>query len=111
MQKSTNEEVGDVTPKPTYFYPVVSATDPTNFGLLELSPCERSHQQIVDDCNTLARKFYQQLGYEVAVDFKFYTAHHPAEKSCWNMAVLAYDTIQGTDVENALDELEQVTPP
>ena len=65
----------------------------------------KTAQQIVDDCNALARSFYEMHGNEVDDDFKFYEAHHPQEVSMWNLAVHAYDHIEGTDVEDCLVEV------
>lgn len=62
----------------------------------------KTEQEIVDDCNQLARAFYEMQGYQVPDDFKFYKARHPAEVGVWNMAVLAYEHIEGTDVEDCL---------
>jgi hypothetical protein len=67
----------------------------------------RSEQQIVDECNALARQFYKMQGCEQSSDFKFYEATHPAEAGCWNMAVLAYDHIEGTDVGDCLGQLDE----
>ncbi|MBA4132942.1 MAG: hypothetical protein C0519_16160 [Hyphomicrobium sp.] len=64
-------------------------------------------EEIVKKANRLARIFYQMQGYEVSDDFKFYRAHHPAEVGCWNMAVVAFDEIEGTDVEDCLAQLEE----
>ena len=66
----------------------------------------KTDQQVVDECNNLARQFYLMHGCEVPDDYKFYTAEHPMEAGCWNMAVLAYDHIEGTDVESALAWLD-----
>lgn len=66
----------------------------------------RSEEQVVDDCNALARIFYSMHGCAVGDDFKFYEAHHPLEKLCWSMAAAAYEKFSGTDVENALAEIE-----
>jgi hypothetical protein len=67
----------------------------------------RSDQQIVDECNALARQFYKMQGCEQSADFKFYEATHPAEAGCWNMAALAYDHIEGTEVDECLRELAE----
>ena len=64
-------------------------------------------KQIVHGCNALARRFYKMQGCVVNDEFKFYEAHHPAEVGCWNMAVAAYDYIEGTDVESCLEELNE----
>jgi hypothetical protein len=64
----------------------------------------RTAKQIVDDCNSLARRFYSMGGCDVSDDFKFYDATHPEEAGCWNQAVAAYEHIEGTEVEDALNE-------
>lgn len=66
----------------------------------------KTARELVDECNQLARLFYKSHGYEVPDDYRFYDARHPQELSMWNMAVLAYDHIARTDIENALSELE-----
>ena len=66
----------------------------------------KTERQIVNECNELARKFYNMQDCEVPDDFKFYKAHHPMEVGCWNMAVAAYDHIEGTDVEDCLNVLD-----
>ncbi|MGL5726565.1 MAG: hypothetical protein ACRCYD_01765 [Plesiomonas sp.] len=63
-------------------------------------------REIVDDCNKLARKFYRMQGYVVGDDFKFYEATHPAEVMCWEMAKEAYSQIQGTEIDQVIDDLE-----
>ena len=62
--------------------------------------------KIVSSCNELARVFYQSHGYEVPKGFAFHEATHPQERSMWNLAVMAYERIEGTDVLEALNELE-----
>lgn len=66
----------------------------------------RTEQQIVDDANELAREFYRIRGYEVPVGYRFDQATHPHEVAAWQQAVYAYDFIQGTDVEDALAQVE-----
>ncbi len=66
----------------------------------------KTDREIVDECNALARSFYKMQGCEVPDGFKFYEATHPMEAGCWNMAVLAYDHIEGTDVDSALSGIE-----
>ena len=64
----------------------------------------KTNSEIVRDANNLARLFYQSMGCDVSIDYKFYEATHPQEKGCWNLAIIAYDFIEGTDVEDCLDE-------
>lgn len=66
----------------------------------------KTPQKIVDEANQLARLFYASRGCEVPDDFKFYEARHPAEEGCWVQACIAYEHIEGTDVADALNELE-----
>lgn len=63
-------------------------------------------QEIVDSANELARTFYRAMGYVVEEGYRFDQARHPQERGMWNMAAIAYDHIEGTDVDAALDELE-----
>lgn len=65
----------------------------------------KTEQQIVDECNKLAHTFYRMYGNQRPEDFKFYSATHPMEAGMWAMAVVAYDHIEGTDVEQALAEV------
>lgn len=65
----------------------------------------KTPKQIVDECNELARKFYAMHRYEVPDGYKFYLANHPQEVGCWEMAVIAYEHIEGTDVEDCLMEV------
>lgn len=71
-----------------------------------MSDSDRTNQQIVDDCNKLARLFYASLGYQVEDGYRFDQARHPQERGMWNQAVIAYDHIEGTDVEDALAQVE-----
>lgn len=63
-------------------------------------------QEIVDSCNELAILFYRMCGYCVEPTYKMYEATHPQEKGFWNMAVAAYEHIQGTEVDAVLDEIK-----
>lgn len=66
----------------------------------------RTEQEIVDDANALARVFYGLLGYQVEAGYRFDAATHPQETAMWRMAVIAYENIEGTDVEDALSQTE-----
>lgn len=65
----------------------------------------RTAHQIVADANALARVFYCLLGYQVKDGYRFDQATHPQEEAMWRMAVVAYENIEGTDVEDALSEV------
>lgn len=81
-------------------------TCPCKTGKGDFLEKRRSDEQIVKACNKLAAAFYSSVGYDVAADFKFYESICPEEKAMWDLAVIAYDRIQGTDVEDALANLE-----
>lgn len=63
-------------------------------------------QQKLNDANELARMFYLSLGYQVDEGYRFDQATHPQERGMWNMAAIAYDHIEGTELDAVLDELE-----
>lgn len=67
----------------------------------------RSDQAIVDLSNELAREFYNIMGYQVPAGYKFDSAHHPQEVMCWCMAVTAIEMIEGTEVGQALDAVNE----
>jgi len=62
--------------------------------------------ELVDDCNELAGKFYASMGYKVEEGYRFDRAHHPQEQGMWNLAVIAYDHIDGTEMDQVLLDAE-----
>lgn len=66
-------------------------------------------EQIIKNANELARKFYRSYGNNVKKGYRFDIAKHPQEKGMWNLAVLAYDFIEGIDIEDVLEEVECIT--
>lgn len=67
---------------------------------------ERTEKQIVSDANGLAREFYSMLGYQVEDGYRFDQAHHPQEVAMWRMACKAYEMIDGTDVDECLNLID-----
>ena len=65
-----------------------------------------SDADLVKECNALAMRFYAEMGYRAKPNYKFHESTHPQELMCWRMAVVAYDHVNGTDIENALAEGE-----
>lgn len=63
-------------------------------------------RKIVDRCNELAREFYKGHGYDVPLGYRFDQAEHPQERGMWNLAVIAFDFIEGTDVDDCLAQVE-----
>jgi hypothetical protein len=66
----------------------------------------RTNKQTVDDANKLAREFYGAHGYRAKEGFRFDLSAHPQERLMWRLACLAYDVIQGTEVEEALTAID-----
>lgn len=66
----------------------------------------KTEAEIVAACNHLAVLFYKMNGYAVSEGCKMYEATHPQERGMWNMAVAAYYHIEGTDVDELLDIME-----
>lgn len=72
-----------------------------------ISDTSRTDEQIVADANELARLFYSSMGYEVPSGYRFDLAGHPQEQACWTMAAVAYDFIQGTDINDAAYQVNE----
>ena len=62
-------------------------------------------RKIIEECNRLAIRFYTEQGYVVSKEYKMYKTKHPIEIQSWNMAVIAFEELKGTDVEDALIEV------
>lgn len=59
-------------------------------------------KEIIKNANELARAFYSAHGNDVEKGYRFDKATHPQEALMWYLAVLAYDYIEGTEVDSAL---------
>lgn len=69
----------------------------------------RTAQQIVDQTNEIARIIYASMGYTVPQGTEFQTEtinRHPHEENCWRAACEIQLLMTHTDVQDALDELE-----
>ena len=67
----------------------------------------RSEKEIIESANVLARKFAAAFGdLPNTVDFKFYETDQLQAKGMWDLAVAAFEHVNGTDVEDALTILE-----
>jgi hypothetical protein len=67
---------------------------------------EKTDAEIVSDCNKLARLFYKSHGYQAEEGYRFDKARHPQERGMWNLAMIAYEFIEGTSPDEALNNLE-----
>ncbi|WP_048710496.1 hypothetical protein [Microvirga massiliensis] len=61
-----------------------------------------SDEEIVRQANDLARQLYALRGYSVREGYRFDRATHPHEREAWAAAVLAFEILRQTDVEDAL---------
>lgn len=69
----------------------------------------RTAQEIVDQTNEIARIIYARRGYQTPVGTEFHTEtinRHPHETQCWEAACEIQELLTETDVNDALDELE-----
>jgi len=66
----------------------------------------RSARETFGLAQELAREFYRLRGYVVPEGYRFDRATHPHEQMCWAMAAAAFDMIEGTELSEIADELE-----
>lgn len=67
----------------------------------------RSNQQIIDDTNALAAKFYACWGYVVKEGFPFNLSIHGHEQIAWKQACIAQEELTGTDIEDVLTDMDE----
>lgn len=72
-------------------------------------PAFRTSQQILDQTNALARKFYaiHDRGGKVEEGFRFDLSEHPQERQCWLMVAEAQLFLTDTDLSDVLSDLEE----
>jgi len=70
----------------------------------------RTDEQIVAECNELAREFYEMEGCIVAPGYRFEKAVHPREQLMWLLACHAFERLQMTPVQEALENVEDDAP-
>ena len=69
----------------------------------------RTAQEIVDQTNEIARIIYKGMGYTSPEGFEFHTEtinRHPHEENCWASACEIQELMTGTEVDDAIEELE-----
>ncbi|PHY81395.1 hypothetical protein CS371_17755 (plasmid) [Serratia marcescens] len=65
-----------------------------------------SNEELIAAALELAGKFYEAQGYTHRPGFKYYASPHPAERLMWKMACDAFEFIRGSDVRDALTDVE-----
>ena len=66
----------------------------------------RTDQEIFEQTNKLARRFYSIIGKEVEEDYRFDLADHPEEKLMWEFACEAQLELTDTDINDVLLEIQ-----
>ena len=69
-------------------------------------PSKRTLKETFDLGNELAREFYRLRGYVVPEGYRFDLATHPHEVACWAMAEAAFEMIEGTELDDIKNQLE-----
>lgn len=64
-------------------------------------------EEIVQLANVLARELYAIRGYVVPEGYRFDRATHPHEVDAWRGARAAFELLRETDLDVALDDLEE----
>lgn len=65
-----------------------------------------TNRELVDAAIELAGEFYAMQGYSHRLGFKYWESPHPHERLCFEMVCVAFETIRGSDVMDAVSELE-----
>lgn len=65
----------------------------------------RTDQQIAEQANRLATRFAEQLGYTFMGETKLYNSADPRLRQCWRLACIAFEDLQGTPADEALENL------
>lgn len=74
-----------------------------------LLPAPRTDQEIIDQTEQLARTFGEMAGYSLFEPFQ--SSNNPRAADAWRKACVAQELLTGTDVENAIANLEPPAPP
>lgn len=65
-----------------------------------------TNRELVDAAIELAGDFYSMMGYEHRPGFKYWESPHPQEQQVFEMACRAFEVIRGSDVMEAVADLE-----
>jgi len=72
----------------------------------------KTEEQVVENANKLAMKFYNHFGYELADKsetlYRFDMSENLKKRGMWELAKIAYDFIEGTDIENAVANITEI---
>ncbi len=65
-----------------------------------------TNRELVDAAIKLAGKFYSMMGYVQRDGFEYWKSPHPMERRVFDMACVAFEDIRGSDVMDAISDLE-----
>ncbi|HCI3195052.1 TPA: hypothetical protein NOW41_002161 [Escherichia coli] len=65
-----------------------------------------TNRELVDAAIELAGDFYSMMGYTHRPGFKYWESPHPQEQRVFQMACRAFEVIRGSDVTDAIADLE-----
>ena len=65
-----------------------------------------TNEELVNAAIELAGEFYSMQGYSHRPGFKYWESPHPHERLCFEMACRAFEIIRGSDVMDAVSEVE-----
>lgn len=65
-----------------------------------------TNRELVDAAIELAGQFYAMQGYTHRTGFKYWESPHPQELLVFEMACRAFEVIRGSDVMDAIADLE-----
>ena len=65
-----------------------------------------TNRELVDAAIKLAGKFYSMMGYVQRDGFEYWKSPHPMERRVFDMACQAFEDIRGSDVMDAVSDLE-----
>lgn len=65
-----------------------------------------TNRELVEAAIELAGQFYTMQGYTHRTGFKYWESPHPHERLCFEMACRALEMIRGSDVMDAVADLE-----
>ncbi|RAU43943.1 hypothetical protein DBY68_019265 [Pseudocitrobacter sp. RIT415] len=71
-----------------------------------MSMTTMSNRELVDAAIELAGQFYAMQGYSHRPGFKYWQSPHPQERLVFEMACHAFEVIRGSDVMDAIADLE-----
>ncbi len=65
-----------------------------------------TNEELVNAAIELADDFYRLHGFEPKKNFKYWESSHPQEQLIFEMACLAFEKIRGSDVMEAIEDIE-----